>query len=147
MHRSTVTMGTKTRGTVRGWDTEKLARETRDPCHHKPASLPDQCMLILDRRNSQETNLLHGIAPPNHTHCPARFAPSSDRTGNALIRRTMRTSTRLFPSRLQYADAHRSTEPHYSLRSIILFVSMNVFRHILVLDISILVKSNMGQRE
>jgi hypothetical protein len=35
----------------------------------------------------------------------------------------------------------------YSLRSILLFANMDVFRHILVIDTSILAKSNMGQRE
>jgi hypothetical protein len=35
----------------------------------------------------------------------------------------------------------------YSLRSIILFVSMDVFRRVLVIDISVLAKSNMGRRE
>jgi hypothetical protein len=35
----------------------------------------------------------------------------------------------------------------YSLRSIILFANTNVSRHILVVDTSILAKSNMGRRE
>jgi hypothetical protein len=36
---------------------------------------------------------------------------------------------------------------NYSLRPILLFASMDVSRHILVLDTSILAKSNMGRRE
>jgi hypothetical protein len=36
---------------------------------------------------------------------------------------------------------------YYSLRLIVLFANMNVSRHILVLDTSILAKSNMGRRE
>jgi hypothetical protein len=35
----------------------------------------------------------------------------------------------------------------YSLRPIILFANMNVSRHILVVDISVLAKSNMDRRE
>jgi hypothetical protein len=35
----------------------------------------------------------------------------------------------------------------YSLRSIILFANMNVSRHILVVDTSVLAKSIMGRRE
>jgi hypothetical protein len=35
----------------------------------------------------------------------------------------------------------------YSLRSIILFASIDVSRHILAIDTSVLVKSNMGRRE
>jgi hypothetical protein len=35
----------------------------------------------------------------------------------------------------------------YSLRSILLFASMDVSRHILELDTSILMKSNLGRRE
>jgi hypothetical protein len=35
----------------------------------------------------------------------------------------------------------------YSLRPILLFASMNISRHILELDTSILMKSNMGRRE
>jgi hypothetical protein len=35
----------------------------------------------------------------------------------------------------------------YSLRSIILFASIDVFRYILVVDTSVLAKSNMGRRE
>jgi hypothetical protein len=35
----------------------------------------------------------------------------------------------------------------YSPRPIILFAKMDVSRHILVVDTSILAKSNMGQRE
>jgi hypothetical protein len=35
----------------------------------------------------------------------------------------------------------------YSLRPILLFANKNVSRHILVLDTSILAKSNMGRRE
>jgi hypothetical protein len=35
----------------------------------------------------------------------------------------------------------------YSLRPILLFASMDVSRHILELDTSILMKSNMGRRE
>jgi hypothetical protein len=35
----------------------------------------------------------------------------------------------------------------YSLQPIILFASMDVSRHILVIDTSVLTKSNMGQRE
>jgi hypothetical protein len=36
---------------------------------------------------------------------------------------------------------------NYSLRPVLLFANMDVSRHILVVDTSILVKSNMGQRE
>jgi hypothetical protein len=35
----------------------------------------------------------------------------------------------------------------YSLRSIILFVNIDVFRHILIIDTSVLAKSNIGRRE
>jgi hypothetical protein len=35
----------------------------------------------------------------------------------------------------------------YSLRSIILFTNLDVSRHILVVDTSVLAKSNMGRRE
>jgi hypothetical protein len=35
----------------------------------------------------------------------------------------------------------------YSLRSIILFANIDVSRHILVVDTSVLAKSNMGRRE
>jgi hypothetical protein len=40
-----------------------------------------------------------------------------------------------------------STSMCYSLRSIVLFANMDVFRHILVVDISVLAKSIIGQRE
>jgi hypothetical protein len=36
---------------------------------------------------------------------------------------------------------------YYSLRSIIFFINTDVSRYILIIDISILVKSNMGRRE
>jgi hypothetical protein len=36
---------------------------------------------------------------------------------------------------------------YYSLRPIILFANIDVSRHILVIDISVLAKSNMGRRE
>jgi hypothetical protein len=39
------------------------------------------------------------------------------------------------------------TKFKYSLRPIILFASIDVSRHILVVDTSILAKSNMGWRE
>jgi hypothetical protein len=35
----------------------------------------------------------------------------------------------------------------YPLRPILLFVNIDVSRHILVIDISVLTKSNMGRRE
>jgi hypothetical protein len=35
----------------------------------------------------------------------------------------------------------------YSLRPIILFINIDVSRHILVVDISVLAKSNMNRRE
>jgi hypothetical protein len=41
----------------------------------------------------------------------------------------------------------QKTETNYSLRSIILFANMNVSRYILVLDTSVLTKSNMNRRE
>jgi hypothetical protein len=40
-----------------------------------------------------------------------------------------------------------SVESYYSLRLILLFTNMDVSRYILVVDTSILVKSNMGRRE
>jgi hypothetical protein len=39
------------------------------------------------------------------------------------------------------------SENNYSLRPIILFANIDVSRHILVVDTSVLVKSNMGRRE
>jgi hypothetical protein len=42
---------------------------------------------------------------------------------------------------------HYVLEKRYSLRPIILFANIDVSRHILVVDTSILIKSNMGRRE
>jgi hypothetical protein len=42
---------------------------------------------------------------------------------------------------------HSKVQKSYSLRPIILFASVDVFRHILVVDTSVLAKSNMGRRE
>jgi hypothetical protein len=36
---------------------------------------------------------------------------------------------------------------NYSLQPIILFANMDVFRHVLVIDTSVLAKSNMDRRE
>jgi hypothetical protein len=41
----------------------------------------------------------------------------------------------------------RFTHFMYSLRPIILFGNTNISRHILVIDISVFAKSNMGRRE
>jgi hypothetical protein len=41
----------------------------------------------------------------------------------------------------------KPTKSWYSLRSIILFANIDVYRHILVVDTSVLAKSNMDRRE
>jgi hypothetical protein len=43
-------------------------------------------------------------------------------------------------------NGHTSIQP-YSLRPIILFTNIDVSKYILIIDISVLAKSNMGQRE
>jgi hypothetical protein len=48
---------------------------------------------------------------------------------------------------MAYSYIMFSEEKKYSLRSILLFTSMDVSRHILELDTSILMKSNMDRRE
>jgi hypothetical protein len=47
---------------------------------------------------------------------------------------------------LSYSDTD-SRDNYYSLRPIILFANIDVSRHILVIDTSVFVKSNMGRRE
>jgi hypothetical protein len=42
---------------------------------------------------------------------------------------------------------YEDTQIKYSLRSILLFVNTDISRHILVVDISVSAKSNMGRRE
>jgi hypothetical protein len=41
----------------------------------------------------------------------------------------------------------KADEISYSLRSIILFVNIDVFRYILIINTSVLAKSNMSRRE
>jgi hypothetical protein len=57
--------------------------------------------------------------------------------------------TNNMPTRVAQTNiaAVQFTKLYYSLRSIILFVNIDVSRYILVVDTSVLAKSNMGRRE
>jgi hypothetical protein len=61
--------------------------------------------------------------------------------------RTQHFMTSIFKYSATTSTIQEQTILFYSLRPIILFANIDVSRHILVIDISVLAKSNMGRRE